>query len=114
MLRLSRLADYAVVVLIRLSEDDSVQTTPGIALATGIPEPTVAKVLKALAGHGLVLSQRGSRGGGIVFHGRWELFRSPTLLRSSMARSLLRPASRARTEAARRPECVQSEAAGIL
>jgi len=64
MFRLSKLTDYAVVVLVRLSRgDDAVQTAPGIATTTGIPEPTVAKVLKALAGSGLVLSQRGARGG---------------------------------------------------
>ena len=39
------------------------QTSPGIAAATGIPEPTVAKVLKTLAAGGLVASQRGARGG---------------------------------------------------
>jgi FeS assembly SUF system regulator len=74
MLRLSKLTDYAVVVLIRLSDgeriaarcggcEDLVQTSPGIAAATGVPEPTVAKVLKALAGASLVVSQRGARGG---------------------------------------------------
>ncbi len=63
MLKLSKLTDYAVVVLVRLSAGDQVQTSPGIALATGVPEPTVAKVLKALAGAGLVASQRGARGG---------------------------------------------------
>jgi FeS assembly SUF system regulator len=67
MLRLSKLTDYAVVVLIRLSEADRgsglVQTSPGISAVTGVPEPTVAKVLKALAGSGLVSSQRGARGG---------------------------------------------------
>ncbi len=63
MLRLSKLTDYAVVVLVRLSGGDGVQTSPGIAAATGVPEPTVAKVLKALAGSGLVASQRGARGG---------------------------------------------------
>ena len=40
-----------------------VQTSPGIAATTGIPEPTVAKVLKTLAAGGLVASQRGARGG---------------------------------------------------
>ena len=39
------------------------QTSPGIATATGIPEPTVAKVLKILAGGGFVASQRGAHGG---------------------------------------------------
>jgi FeS assembly SUF system regulator len=63
MLRLSKLTDYAVVVLVRLAGLDGVQTSPGIAAATGIPEPTVAKVLKTLATSHLVLSQRGARGG---------------------------------------------------
>ena len=63
MLRLSKLTDYAVVVLVRLSGMTGVQTSPGIAAATGIPEPTVAKVLKTLAGSELVSSQRGARGG---------------------------------------------------
>jgi len=63
MFRLSKLTDYAVVVLVRLSRAESVQTSPGISAATGIPEPTVAKVLKAMAGRGLVTSQRGARGG---------------------------------------------------
>jgi FeS assembly SUF system regulator len=70
MFRLSKLTDYAVVVLVRLARDDAravlpgaVQTSPGISVATGIPEPTVAKVLKAMAGKGLVTSSRGARGG---------------------------------------------------
>lgn len=63
MLRLSKLADYAVVVLVRLSHGEPCQTSPGIAASTGVPEPTVAKVLKALAAAGLVTSQRGARGG---------------------------------------------------
>jgi FeS assembly SUF system regulator len=63
MLRLSKLTDYAVVVLVRLAGMDGVQTSPGIAAATGIPEPTVAKVLKTLAAGDLVSSQRGARGG---------------------------------------------------
>jgi FeS assembly SUF system regulator len=63
MLRLSKLTDYAVVVLVRLDGMDGVQTSPGIAAATGIPEPTVAKVLKTLAAGNLVSSQRGAKGG---------------------------------------------------
>ena len=62
MVRISKLADYAVVVLVRLGTG-AIETAPGIAQGTGIPEPTVAKVLKALAGAGLVASQRGARGG---------------------------------------------------
>ena len=68
MLRVSKLADYAVVVLVRLAADNdcvdcAVQTSPSLAASTGVPEPTVAKVLKALSMAGLVLSQRGARGG---------------------------------------------------
>jgi FeS assembly SUF system regulator len=63
MFRLSKLTDYAVVVLVRLAASDGVQTSPGVSMATGVPEPTVAKVLKALAASGLVISQRGARGG---------------------------------------------------
>ena len=63
MLKLSRLTDYAVAALVRLSAAEGVETSPGIAAAIGVPEPTVAKVLKTLAGHGLVISTRGARGG---------------------------------------------------
>ena len=63
MLRLSKLTDYAVVVLVRLDSGAQVQTSPGIAATTGIPEPTVAKVLKTLSAAVLVTSQRGARGG---------------------------------------------------
>jgi len=63
MLRLSKLTDYAVVVLVRLAEGEAVQTSRGIAASIGVPEPTVAKVLKTLAGGGLVTSLRGARGG---------------------------------------------------
>ena len=63
MLRLSKLTDYAVVVLVRLDTGLEVQTSPGIAASIGVPEPTVAKVLKSLSAAGLVTSQRGARGG---------------------------------------------------
>jgi len=71
MFRLSKLTDYSVVVLSRLCIDGAVQTSPCIAAATGIPEPTVAKVLKTLTTHGLVTSTRGARGG-------YRLERAPT------------------------------------
>lgn len=68
MLRLSKLTDYAVVVLASLAHDgtgraDRVQTAPGLAAATGLAEPTVAKVLKILGQAGLVEGVRGARGG---------------------------------------------------
>ncbi len=68
MLKLSKLTDYGVVVLARLSRGGAVpggqvQTAPGLALTTGIAEPTVAKVLKILAQAGLVEGVRGAHGG---------------------------------------------------
>ena len=63
MLRLSKLTDYAVVVLVQLDSSGGVTTSPALAQETGVPEPTVAKVLKALAAAGLVTSHRGARGG---------------------------------------------------
>ena len=63
MLRVSKMADYAVVVLVRLADHGAVQTTPALASATGVPEPTVAKVLKLMTADGLVSSARGARGG---------------------------------------------------
>jgi FeS assembly SUF system regulator len=69
MFRLSKMTDYAVVVLTQLGrapagpDSPAIQTAPGIATATGPAEPTVAKVLKLLGQGGLVVSTRGARGG---------------------------------------------------
>ncbi|ARW16474.1 SUF system Fe-S cluster assembly regulator [Komagataeibacter europaeus] len=63
MLKLSKLTDYAVVALVRLGQKEEVTTSPVLSRSTGIPEPTVAKVLKILATQGIVTSQRGARGG---------------------------------------------------
>jgi FeS assembly SUF system regulator len=63
LLRLSKLTDYAVVVLSRLDAEGGIQTAPGLAAGTGLGEPTVAKVLKMLSQAGLVEGQRGARGG---------------------------------------------------
>ncbi|TPW34833.1 SUF system Fe-S cluster assembly regulator [Oecophyllibacter saccharovorans] len=63
MLRLSKLADYAAVLLVRLGKLGELTTAVALAQETGMPEPTVAKLLKALAANGLVVSFRGARGG---------------------------------------------------
>ena len=63
MLRLSKLADYAVVLLARLGQEGGLHTAPSLAAATGIAEPTVAKVLRILSQACLVEAQRGARGG---------------------------------------------------
>jgi hypothetical protein len=77
--RLSKLSDYAVVVLSELGRvhDGAVRTASGLAAATGIAEPTVAKVLKLLASNGLVTSQRGAMAG-IASHAPCRRSRSRT------------------------------------
>lgn len=67
MFRLNRLTDYAVVVMTQMAHDwRDVRTAPQIAQLIGIPLPTVAKLLSALARGGLVVSQRGAAGGYIL------------------------------------------------
>jgi FeS assembly SUF system regulator len=62
--KLNRMTDYGVVVIGHLADSGgAVQTTPEIAEATGLKQPTVAKLLKLLAQGGLVTSHRGARGG---------------------------------------------------
>ncbi|MBS4074519.1 SUF system Fe-S cluster assembly regulator [Ameyamaea chiangmaiensis] len=63
MLKLSKLADYAVVILVRLGQQDGVMASGMLSQVTGVREPTVAKILKILAARGIVQSQRGARGG---------------------------------------------------
>jgi FeS assembly SUF system regulator len=64
MLRLSKMNDYAVVVLAHMAaHGDQRANAPEIADATGLPASTVSQVLKKLAHAGLVVSHRGAHGG---------------------------------------------------
>jgi FeS assembly SUF system regulator len=64
MLRISRLTDYATVILAALAgEPGRVQTAAALAESTHIAAPTVCKLLKQLQRAGLVLSTRGLHGG---------------------------------------------------
>jgi FeS assembly SUF system regulator len=64
MLRISRLTDYATVLLATLaSEPQRVQTAASLAEQTRIAAPTVSKLLKQLQRAGLVSSTRGLHGG---------------------------------------------------
>jgi FeS assembly SUF system regulator len=64
-MRLARMTDYAVVVLCRMAQaaDRAVFTAPALADATGLPLPSVSKLLKRLAQKGLLLAHRGASGG---------------------------------------------------
>lgn len=64
MLRISRLTDYATVILASLAErPELVQTATALAEQTRIAAPTVSKLLKQLQRAGLVVSTRGLHGG---------------------------------------------------
>jgi FeS assembly SUF system regulator len=64
MLRISRLTDYATVVLAALADEpDRLQNASALAERTHVALPTVSKLLKQLQRAGLVTSTRGLRGG---------------------------------------------------
>jgi FeS assembly SUF system regulator len=71
-IRLSRLADYGVVLMTRMAQDahgdakcasQGVHTAVGLSECTGIPTPTVSKVLATLCRQGVLRSVRGAHGG---------------------------------------------------
>jgi len=64
MIKLNKMTDYGIVVMVRLAvAGERMQTAPEIAAATGLTQPTVAKLLKTLVQGGLAVSQRGAQGG---------------------------------------------------
>jgi FeS assembly SUF system regulator len=71
MLRISKLTDYATVVLAALAErPDQLRTAAALAGRTHIAAPTVSKLLKQLHRAGLLTSVRG-------LHGGYQLARPP-------------------------------------
>jgi FeS assembly SUF system regulator len=71
MLRISKLTDYATVVLAALAEQpDRLRTAAALAGRTHIAAPTVSKLLKQLHRAGLLTSVRG-------LHGGYQLARPP-------------------------------------
>jgi FeS assembly SUF system regulator len=64
MLRISKLADYATVVMVYLAQNQAkLCNARDIAEQTHLSIPTVSKLLKKLAASGLLLSVRGVSGG---------------------------------------------------
>jgi FeS assembly SUF system regulator len=67
MLKLSKLTDYAVIVLGCLGEQGGKPVSASfVAVKTGLPEPTVQKVLKMMGTAKIITAQRGASGGYIV------------------------------------------------
>jgi Rrf2 family protein len=65
MLRFSKMTDYGIELLGKLSERscDASANTQDIAECAGLSKTTAAKILKQLSDFGLLVSQRGVRGG---------------------------------------------------
>jgi FeS assembly SUF system regulator len=64
MLRVTKLADYGIVMLTYFaSHSESTFNARDVAKEVRLPQPVVSKVLKLLARHGLLASQRGINGG---------------------------------------------------
>ena len=64
MIKMSKISDYAVVVLAEMAQQDEGRLSVSvISQMTRLPEPTVSKVLKLLTKAGIVASTRGIRGG---------------------------------------------------
>ncbi len=64
MLRLSKLTDYATVILSFIARDNAnVHAAMEIASETGIALPTVSKILKLLVKANILTSSRGAKGG---------------------------------------------------
>jgi FeS assembly SUF system regulator len=62
--KLSRMADYGVVVLSYMARrPDALSTAPDLAARTTLPGPTVSKILKSLAKGSVVTATRGAHGG---------------------------------------------------
>ena len=64
MIRLSRLADYGVVLMTHIASAQPVShSAQSVARATAIPVPTASKLLSSLASAGLLAAMRGVKGG---------------------------------------------------
>ncbi|MFU8790011.1 MAG: SUF system Fe-S cluster assembly regulator [Methylobacter sp.] len=63
MLRLSKLTDYATVILSFMAREKTQVAAMEISTVTGIALPTVSKILKLLVNANVLISARGVKGG---------------------------------------------------
>ena len=63
MLRISKLTDYAILMMVELTRDGEMLSAQVLAERVHVEAPTASKVLKLLAGAGLLQSFRGAGGG---------------------------------------------------
>lgn len=63
MLRITKLTDYGTVVMAYIASHQGGHAAKDVAFHTKISLPTVSKLLKLLSKSGLLLAQRGAKGG---------------------------------------------------
>jgi len=65
MLRISKLTDYGIMLLTYMARGPALLTysAPELAARSNLPLPTVSKLLKTLARRGVLIAQRGAKGG---------------------------------------------------
>jgi FeS assembly SUF system regulator len=63
MLRISKLTDYAILMMVELARDGEMLSAHALAERIHVEVPTASKVLKLLAGNELLESYRGANGG---------------------------------------------------
>lgn len=63
MLRVSKLADYATIIMVYLARANRLCNVSDIAKATHLAKPTVSKLVKRLLKADLLISVRGAKGG---------------------------------------------------
>jgi len=63
MLRISKLTDYAILMMVELARDGEMLSAHALAERIHVEAPTASKVLKLLAGSDLLESYRGANGG---------------------------------------------------
>jgi FeS assembly SUF system regulator len=63
MLRISKLTDYAILMMVELTRDGEMLSAQALAARIHVEVTTASKVLKLLAGGGLLESYRGANGG---------------------------------------------------
>ena len=77
MIRISKITDYGIILLTYFTQDETISfSARQLSLKSGIPLPTVGKILKMLTRADILVSQRG-------VHGGYRLARAPEKISAS-------------------------------
>ena len=63
MLRLNKLTDYGLLLMAEIAQNTNLLQAAELALSSGIPRPTVAKILQILKQNHLLIANTGTAGG---------------------------------------------------